>query len=1380
MKKFFPAFMAFLLVFSTVGPLPGFAVDSTIFKITTQKNDGDDHSDVVVKIVDESKWENLTLFKEYVSDTGILFETITLSESSQEGTFKNVPAGEYKVTAKKATLEGEAPIYKEERFTIRPDKFLEEDFDSSIPRTITINNIGNADEIRLYSEPGGKFTKIDTNITTINVKNAGLYSLTRVRNGAESKKTLAFNIKPNNLNITTIGHYRGLDSKGNARVTGVKEGNKINVSKVGDLTYSPEIKVIGSTVDIINLSYGEYKVSQEENGIDSDATTFIIENRQTPNITLKGEVNMEMIHSTSNPLKNKYNEPGYVIKNKNDVESPATHKENLTCEDSGINVKVNLDFTSSKKTKLDGDGSELTPGIYQVKYTGTDCENTNLSDSKERLITVLPEELASVKVRDTKEVHGDSPIEKHIDGNLVVTTNYQKAKLLLYHVKNQDVSLDTLQPIDIIDVDNDPTSIGKEFIFKNVKVNELYYVVQEVNNIKSKKGSPYVVKDTTSPEIKFTGEKDNKVEIELEVGTNYTEPEYNFEDNVDHSSTLKSLLVKSGQKVDITFPGNYTVNYNLKDIAGNEAIEKKVIITVKPRPVTIYRSKAIIGEISVEGIFPGTDAFQNNLKLYKINEINDTQTTLVKQLFLKSKQTTEVFTDVSPGFYYVTQTINGQVSSQSNVVEIVDIDKPHITLIGPEKLSYVINEEMKPYYTNETSIKFDDPGIVADDYLVSKEKQLYLTATLLNSSGNIVQTNGELTHPESNIVANGEITTPNQNVILQDGTIRRKKGNIIETDGRVKTPEGSYITQDEDVQIDPYIYNIERRGKKIKFSAVKFPAPDTYKIKYTAKALRGAEATTKYRTIIVAPPKTSQPTYEKLGSKLTVNLKKYHDSLHNTYLITTAKLYNSYGQLMDTIIADKSNTDTEIVTFKDVLAGTGYYVTQTVNGIESQPSLPVNVSIFEDAKPTALITSFSFKEVDAISVIDHKAGEIHVTVPKTINLNSLTPVITSIGTVTPNPQVKTDFSNGKRKSYRVENSAEDNTTVKTYTVTVKHAVSSSIGSLPLKKYAELTSLSPSVSLSPTEVETAKDHGVTFITRDKKVEAHVPASNVMESRHFTFTLKQPLANGPYEISFGNLSRFMQPIELKLPKSGTKTLSKLVDGYTVAVPSETTSTSTTSLVNEPGTYALVDNVSAPLINLPATGSAAYTLQLALLETPGTIYYTTSSKDISFISSALSSDKQLKDRYIATASPADILNWTKYTPNDKISTPTGELYAVVIKGNQISQITALEAAPAIDWSKNIPSYDTHKVLNINFNARVDRDALYSGLIYVTDDATNQNVATTLQLSSDEKTIYVIPQQAYIRGKQYTLHIDRRFKGNTKNKEFLKQSLLQTFTIK
>ena len=80
--------------------------------------------------------------------------------------------------------------------------------------------------------------------------------------------------------------------------------------------------------------------------------------------------------------------------------------------------------------------------------------------------------------------------------------------------------------------------------------------------------------------------------------------------------------------------------------------------------------------------------------------------------------------------YYVTQTVNDLTSKESNTVEVVDIDRPYITLNGPEKPSFVWKESNLPDYDGAAN-KFNDPGAIAKDYLADQNKDILNLTTKL-------------------------------------------------------------------------------------------------------------------------------------------------------------------------------------------------------------------------------------------------------------------------------------------------------------------------------------------------------------------------------------------------------------------------------------------------------------------------------------------------------------------------------------------------------------------------------------------------------------------------------------------------------------------------
>ena len=143
-----------------------------------------------------------------------------------------------------------------------------------------------------------------------------------------------------------------------------------------------------------------------------------------------------------------------------------------------------------------------------------------------------------------------------------------------------------------------------------------------------------------------------------------------------------------------------TVFTIITDKAGNKAIQVIRTIEVLPNAVVAIGSTADYAEVYVKNALSGA-----TLQLHKANGVSMGDN---YKYTLENGETTHTFKNVPPGSYYVTQSAGGFTSAPSNVVDVVDIDRPYITLIGPEKLSFVWGET-KSYYNGETNT-FIEPG----------------------------------------------------------------------------------------------------------------------------------------------------------------------------------------------------------------------------------------------------------------------------------------------------------------------------------------------------------------------------------------------------------------------------------------------------------------------------------------------------------------------------------------------------------------------------------------------------------------------------------------------------------------------------------------------
>lgn len=1196
------------------------------------------------RLVQVTNAPNQSTLKLYYSSGGAAIQTAEKITGTAH-TFKVSNFGKYYVTSTitKQDAEGnDISIESSPSATVdvRPGAVVISQ-DTVGPNEILVTNAIPDAELILYNDRIGYVPQT----TTASINNTGKftnvppglnYKAKQKINGVESPlSTETIDIKPKKVQLTASPTAGPTNNLGTISVFESTPGNTIRL-------YDEYKKLIDSKTADSNGGYvftglkaGTYYVTQVQNNAESAEEEVSIGDAEAPIIILNG------LSEVTITVGDNYTDLGAKVMDNIDSE------KNIT----GIHSITN---TSS-------------PGVYYVIFNAVDTNGNNAVEVK-RKVTILPKKVLLEAVNTSKAV---DPTKKDGPYGQIIVNDVYPGAILYLHQDPNGVLIRTI---------TDATS--STYTINDVPVGKDYYVIQKYENkdnssvVQSEPSVRVEVEDKTAPVLKLKGDDP----IDLVMGDAYIEHGAIATDNIDSESELASKIQISGT-VNTNIPGTYTITYRVSDKANNAATPITRTVNVKPSSVFVIGSRADMGEVSVKNAIPLAE-----LKLYT----SDGSPVAGKTYSLKVGETTHVFQNISPGSYYVTQTAGGFESTPSNIVDVVDTDRPYITLIGPDALSFVWGET-KMYYNGSTHI-FTDPGAIAQDYL-----------------------DGDLT---------SEI-------------VKKMVPEII--NNKIEIPGVYTIT-----------YNVSAKEPR-----------------------QNVKADEKKRTISLAPPKLKLTDIVTSKNEIEVSVNVFTDTT------TTTKLYNSFNQLIDSVDADSNGG----AKFSAVPAGIGYYITQTVNGIESAPSDSVNVSLFEEAEESIWLASFGFANLKASGQINQNTGAITVTVPKGTDLTRLKAVFTVVKPdkksasvyVGSNLQTSGSTTNDFTKQLKYIISLNHNPTIKKeYTVTVVEALNNStlIGDSISKNIGSAN------LLTPEEKAIAIEKGVTFLSKDKAI--FVPASNVKEFASPTLTVEESkTVRGATEVNWGNSTTpFIQPIELDLPNPDKKVFARVVNEngktYTIVQPSETKGGNLIGLITEPGTYMLIDNIGQPLIHTSTiNGKTAYRFSDV---SDGHIYYTTSSSAISFDRSARSTSKV--ESYLLGDKPSDLSNWTLYKPGEWLHLPTGELYAFTMKNNQISPITSVIETEKVEWRKNIPTYPTHKVISVTFNTKVDRKALYAGTIYVKDDA-GKTVDTTLSLSADGKTILIAPKNAYTRGKQYTLHIDRQFKGNTKNKEFLKQPLTQTFFV-
>ena len=203
-------------------------------------------------------------------------------------------------------------------------------------------------------------------------------------------------------------------------------------------------------------------------------------------------------------------------------------------------------------------------------------------------------------------------INQKIDQNLEINLNGSENIILNYGDKYEELGAtakyDKKDLTDKIKIDSNlNTNILGNYI--------ITYTITYKNKIKEVRRNIKIV-DNEAPTIEVTRDK-----TILVVGNNYSSNKIIIKDNYDNNISDKLEIDKSD--LDITKPGEYTINYKVKDSGGNEtSVSHKVIVTDKKAtkiPVLNYHFFYENGESCNEALCENMDTFRKQLDYLKEN-----------------------------------------------------------------------------------------------------------------------------------------------------------------------------------------------------------------------------------------------------------------------------------------------------------------------------------------------------------------------------------------------------------------------------------------------------------------------------------------------------------------------------------------------------------------------------------------------------------------------------------------------------------------------------------------------------------------------------------------------------------------------------------------
>ncbi|WP_170841489.1 choice-of-anchor D domain-containing protein [[Clostridium] fimetarium] len=352
--------------------------------------------------------------------------------------------------------------------------------------------------------------------------------------------------------------------------------------------------------------------------------------------------------------------------------------------------------------------------------------------------------------------------------------------------------------------------------------------------------------------------------------------------------------------------GTYTATVT---VSGNNIIPKSfdVSFTVKINPPTATGGKRTV---TVKDVTDGA-----TLKLYKPDG------TIVIETPTKNPDGTYTYTNVEPGNYYVTQTINGIESGHSNTAMVTDATPE--TPSAPTAKGGKRTVTVKDVKDDATLKLYKADGTIVTAIPTKNLDGTYTYTDLEPGTYYVTQTSGGVESDHSNTVtvtpeapiAPTAPTAPTTTGGTKTITVKDVKDDttfkLYKADGTIvtaiptKNPDGTYTYTDLE--------------------------PGTY---YVTQTSGGVESDPS-NTVTVTPEAPIAPT--TTGGTRTITVKDVTDG-------ATLNLYKSDGTLVN--VAPTKNLD-GFYTYIDLELGV-YYVTQTVDGVEGGPSGTFSVTENDD------------------------------------------------------------------------------------------------------------------------------------------------------------------------------------------------------------------------------------------------------------------------------------------------------------------------------------------------------------------------------------------------------------------------------------------------
>ncbi|MGB0260008.1 MAG: immunoglobulin-like domain-containing protein, partial [Flavobacteriaceae bacterium] len=414
-------------------------------------------------------------------------------------------------------------------------------------------------------------------------------------------------------------------------------------------------------------------------------------------------------------------------------DNPFNISQNQAFNDPGVTITDNVDDVSQIQTSSTGTVDITTPGQYNITYQATDTSGNNaisktrvvvVSDSEDPVITLLGSNPITIDQGTAYNEPGATASDNQ-DGTLTVVITGDTVDInspgdysIIYSATDSAgnsvsitrtvIVLDKEAPV--IQLDGPVTTQinqGVTYIDQGASVSDNHdtnVILVEQNNVNSNVPGTYTytynatdsagntaipairnvtVVDTEAPTINLLGPNN----LSINQNANYTEQGATATDNVDGN-----VSVSITGTVDTSTPGVYIRYYDAIDAAGNPATQVTRTITVLDTEAPIITVLGANPDSVNQGTVyndPGATAEDNGNNIGPV---------------VASPATLDTSNAGTFNIIYSIEDSSGNSATAVRTVEIVDTEKPTISLLGAEPLS--INQDTS--YTEQGATATDN------------------------------------------------------------------------------------------------------------------------------------------------------------------------------------------------------------------------------------------------------------------------------------------------------------------------------------------------------------------------------------------------------------------------------------------------------------------------------------------------------------------------------------------------------------------------------------------------------------------------------------------------------------------------------------------------